>query len=540
MQIKTQYSLPMNQNCTGWFYGEVLLSAPPVTNIITFMKLQILSAPPISTENNGDTLYEQVAHRLAGMIEHGTLRPGERVPSVRRCREQQNVSIATVMQAYRLLESRGLIEARPQSGYYVRWRRWSNPPEPAKTQPQPKAVEVKVSELALEVVKSAGNPAMVRLGATLGAPEIFPTGELNRTMAALGRRDPVAANSFDPPPGNRALRVQAARRLLEAGCTLTPDEIITTAGATEGLNLCLRAVAKAGDVIAVETPTFFGILHIIKSLGMRVCEIPTYPREGICLDELSKRLKCCRIKACIFTLNFSNPLGSCMPDEKKKELVRLLTGHEIPLIEDDIYGNLAFGPTRPKVAKACDEDGWVMLCDSFTKTLAPGYRIGYVAPGRFKAEVEFLKYVHTGATASLTQMAVAEFLQNGGYDHHLRKLRRFYATQTAHMIEAVSHYFPAGTRVTRPSGGVCLWVEMPSQVDSLQVYQDAQAGGISIAPGPIFSAKQQYRNFIRLNCGNPWSDRIEGAVRKLGEIIAGQERPENGRTSKEKGQVTAE
>lgn len=469
-----------------------------------------------------DTLYAQVALRISELIEHGTLRPGSRIPSVRKYSEQQNVSIATVMQAYRLLESRGVIEARPQSGYYVRWRRWTPPPEPAMSRPRPGAVRVRLNDLVLQVVKSASDASLVPLGAALPSSELFPFRELNRTMAALGRRNPVLANAYDPPPGNHALRVQAARRSMEAGCTLAPDDLITTVGVTEGLNLCLRAVARPGDVIAIETPTFFGILHIIESLGMRVCEIPTYPREGICLDELAKRLSCCRITACVFTLNFSNPLGSCMPDEKKEKLVRLLAEREIPLIEDDIYGNLSFGPSRPKVAKAFDQGGWVMLCDSFSKTLSPGCRVGYVAPGRFKDKVRFLKYVSTSASPSLPQMAVAEFLQNGGYDHHLRRLRRFYAAQMQLMTDAVQSYFPAGTKVTRPDGGVCLWVELPSQVNSLAVYHQALEQRISIAPGPIFSAKQKYQNFVRLNCGNPWSDKIEGAVKRLGQIIARQ------------------
>jgi DNA-binding transcriptional MocR family regulator len=466
-----------------------------------------------------ETLYAQVALRISELIEHGTLRPGSRIPSVRKCSEQQDVSIATVMQAYRLLEDRGVIEARPQSGYYVRWQRWSPPPEPAMSRPAPGATSVRASELVMEFIHSAADPSLVRLGATLPHPELFPFRELNRTMAAMGRRDPVLANAYDLPPGNPALRVQVARRLMEAGCTLSPDDLITTVGVTEGVNLCLRAVAQPGDVIAIESPTFFGILQIIESLGMKVCEIPTYPRHGICLDELAKRLDCCRIKACLFTLNFSNPLGSCMPDERKEQLVRLLAEREIPLIEDDIYGNLAFGPTRPKVAKAYDKQGWVMLCDSFTKTLSPGCRVGYVAPGRFKSRVQFLKWVNTSASPSLPQMAIAEFLQTGGYDHHLRKIRRFYAEQMQHMTAAVQTHFPEGTKVTRPNGGMCLWVELPAQVDSLELYRQALAEKISIAPGPLFSAKQKYRNFIRLNCGNPWSERLEGAVKKLGQLI---------------------
>ncbi|HXU77482.1 MAG TPA: PLP-dependent aminotransferase family protein [Methylomirabilota bacterium] len=490
------------------------------------MLIQDLGSHTAAQVEYEGSLYRQVALRISELIEHGTLRPGERVPSVRKCSEQQKVSIATVMQAYRLLESRGIIEARPQSGYYVRRQRWTPPPEPAMTKPARRAVQVQVSDLILQVVKAGRDSDLIRLGATLPPAELFPLRELNRIAASVGRRSPITANSFDAPPGNHALRVQIARRAMEAGCMLAPDDIITTVGATEALNLCLRAVAKPGDVIAIESPTFFGILQIIESLGMRVCEIPTFPRHGVCLDELESRLKCCRIKACVFTPNFSNPLGSCMPDEKKQRLVKMLTKYKIPLIEDDIYGNLSFDGSRPRVAKAFDEEGWVLLCDSFTKTLSPGSRVGWVAPGRFRARVEFLKFVNTCATPTLPQMAIAEFLQNGGYDHHLRKMRRFYACQMERMSEAVSRYFPPGTGMTRPTGGMCLWVELAPEVDALALYEEALAAKITIAPGPVFSASRKFQNFIRLNCGNPWSDSIENAIRTLGKLVAARKNKE--------------
>ncbi|MEW6156295.1 MAG: PLP-dependent aminotransferase family protein [Verrucomicrobiota bacterium] len=481
------------------------------------MLLQTLT----STSAPDGTLYRRIAERICQLIDQGTLRPGERVPSVRKLSEQQSVSIATVLQAYRFLENQGRIEARPQSGYYVRARLWSPPAEPELYRTAPGSTKVEVAELVMEVIKGTRDPSLVRLGASLAAAELFPNVQLHRTAASVARRHPVASNSYDPPPGNLSLRTQIARRALESGCALSPEDIVITCGATEALHLCLRAVARPGDTIAIESPTFFGILQMIESLGMRACEIPTYPREGICLEELALRLKCCRIKACVFSTNFSNPLGSCMPDEKKKKLVEMLAERDIPLIEDDIYGNLCFSPNRPKVAKAFDTKGLVLLCDSFTKTLAPGYRIGWVAPGRFKSQVELLKFVSTSATAALPQMAIADFLANGSFDHHLRKIRRFYGAQVEHMTAAISRYFPEGTRVTRPRGGQVLWVELPGDLDSLELYRRALAHHISIAPGPIFSAKRKFRNCLRLSCGIPWSEKIETALQRLGTLMEG-------------------
>src|SRR5437899_4036785 len=383
------------------YWPDFSLSVTVLADFFTYpryMSIQDL-ASHISDADHADLrLYDRVATRISELIEHGTLRPGERVPSVRKFSAQQEVSIATVTQAYRMLEDRGLIEARPQSGHYVRARRWTMPPEPGIYRPKPQVTNVRVPDLVLNFVRASFTPGVVRLGATLPSPELFPARELNRVMAAVGRRAPHASHGYSAPAGDAGLRQQIAQHAIAAGCALAPDDLIVTCGTSEALNLCLRAVAKPGDCIAIESPTFFGILQIIQALGMRACEVPTYPREGICLDELAQRLKNCRIKACLFTPNFSNPLGSCMPDEKKQKLVEMLAEREIPLIEDDIYGNLAFAPTRPKVCKAFDRDGWVMTCDSFSKTLAPGYRVGWVAPGRFRQQVEFLKWTNTHAT----------------------------------------------------------------------------------------------------------------------------------------------
>jgi len=350
--------------------------------------------------------------------------------------------------------------------------------------------------------------------------QLLPTLQFNRTMASVARRHPHQCNSCDIPPGNLNLRRQIARRAMESGCTLAPDEIVVTCGCQEALNICLRAVARPGDRIAIESPTYYGILQIIESLGMRACEIPTFPRDGVCLDELVKRLDCCQIKACVFSLNYSNPLGSCMPDEKKKRLVELLAERTIPLIEDDLYGTLSHAPQRPKTAKAFDKEGGVLLCDSFTKTLAPGSRVGWTAPGRFQKRVEHLKFISSIGAPTLLQMAIAEFLANGGYEHHLRRLRRVYAEQVRRVTQVITKYFPEGTRVTRPTGGYVLWVELPAQVNSLELFRRAVAEKISIAPGPIFSPQQKYQNFIRLSCGTPWSEAADQALLKLGQIIA--------------------
>jgi DNA-binding transcriptional MocR family regulator len=478
----------------------------------------MLLAKPHSRPSD-ELLYEQLVRETTELIGCGTLRAGDRIPSVRQVSQQRKVSVATVLQAYRVLENQRLIEARPQSGYFVQVKAWTPPAEPEISRPARRATQVNISEMTMRVIKATRDPRLVPLGTALPSPELLPTEALNRALAAAGRRERKSANHYEMPPGNTALRNQIARRGLDYGLALAPEQIVTTCGCMEALNLCLRAVAKPGDTIAIESPTYFGILQCIESLGFKALEIPTHPRDGVSLDALAMALESQPIKACLFVLNFSNPLGSCMPDENKQRLVAMLAERGIPLIEDDIYGDLAFAATRPRTAKSFDREGLVLLCDSFSKTLAPGYRVGWVAPGRFQAQIEHLKYVNTVATATLPQIAIADFLANGGYDHHLRKLRRLYAEKVQNFSQAISTHFPEGTRLTRPLGGYVLWVELPPAINSLELLDRALAAGISITPGPMFSAKSKFLNFIRINCGNPWTETIERALEQLGRMV---------------------
>ncbi len=285
------------------------------------------------------------------------------------------------------------------------------------------------------------------------------------------------------------------------------------------MNLCLRAVAKPGDIIAIESPTYYGILQMLESLGMKTLEVTTHPQAGVCLEHLEVALKQKQVKACLFILNFNNPLGSCMPDEHKKQLVEMLARHKIPLIENDLLGDLYFGNKRPRSAKTFDQEGLVLLCSSFSKTLAPGYRVGWCVPGRYQALVESLKFATSVTTGTLVQETIAEFLQSGGYDQQLRRIRQASSKQVQLALQAIGTYFPNGTRTTRPTGGYVLWVELPKSVDSLELQRLTLAEGISIAPGPIFSNKGKYRNFICLNCGNIWSPVLEQGLITLGRLV---------------------
>lgn len=462
-------------------------------------------------------LYEQVADDLAHLIESGTFRPGDRIPSVRQLSQQRKISVSTALQAYYVLEDRGLIEARPQSGYYVRAHLPSALPEPEISSPQADPTQVSLREVIMMVLRGTDDPRLAPLGTALPNPELLPTKKLNQILVALAKESGEEANRYIFPPGCEELRVQIAQRAVNSGCSFSPADILITAGCGEAIELCLRAVCRPGDVVAIESPTYFGILQSIEALGLKALEIPTHPRDGISLEALRFAIEHTPVRACLIVSNFNNPLGSCVPDENKQALVRLLGQHEIPLIENDVSGELYFGEKRPSVAKAYDQEGLVLLCSSFSKDICPGYRVGWVAAGRFRETVAWLKFIVNISTATLPQLAVAHFLESGGYDHYLRRARRAYARSVGLMSQAVERYFPPGTRVTRPAGGFVIWVQLPENVDSLELFKDALQAGVSLTPGYVFSATQRYANFIRLNASR-WSLPIERAVARLGEL----------------------
>jgi DNA-binding transcriptional MocR family regulator len=465
-------------------------------------------------------LYQRLAADLAGLVARGALRPGDRLPSVRRLVQERGVSVATVLSAYRELEGQGIVEARPQSGHYVRGPSRAALPEPRAPRPTATPARVSVAALVAEVYGSSGDPRRVPLGAAYPSPELLPTEKLNRTLSLIAREAGGPGITYDPPPGYPPLRRLIARRWAGYGVALSPDDVVTTFGAMEALGLSLRAVARAGDTVAVESPTYFGLLQLMESLGVRALEIPAVPGRGMDLDALEDALRRHRIAAVLAIPSFNNPLGCAMPDEGKERLVTMIERHEVPLIEDDIYGELYFGDARPRPAKSFERRGFVMLCGSFSKTLAPGYRVGFAAPGRFRDRVESLKFAETIATATLPQMAIRDFVENGGYDRHLRTLRRRLRAQVDQVSDAISARFPDRTRVSRPEGGFVLWVELPPGVSGLTLFQRASREGVAIAPGAIFSAKARFSGYVRLSCGYPWSPALDRALTTLATLTA--------------------
>jgi len=469
------------------------------------------------------TRYQTLADDIARSIREGLLREGDKLPSVRETCASRAVSPSTVFQAYYLLEARGLVRAQPRSGYYVRALPPALPPEPGTSQPGGESTPLAISERIFDILDSARDRKVVPLGSAFPAASLYPLERLGQAMAGylrhLDPHDTVEGLS----PGNPRLRRQIALRYRAAGVSVGPQDVVVTTGALDALNLCLHVTTQPGDAVIVESPTFYGALQALEQRGLKAVEVPTHPRQGIDLDALEAAIARHAPKACWLMTQFQNPLGSLMPEEKKRDLVALLARHQIPLIEDDVYNELYFGDVRPLPAKAYDTQGLVLHCSSFSKCLAPGYRIGWAIAGRYTRAVQRLKLASTLSASGPPQGALAQYLEQGGYDRHLRRLRGTLMGQQERMLDAVARYFPAGTRVTRPQGGFFVWLEMPPGTDALALHRRALARGISVAPGPIFSASQQFGHALRLNYGHPWDDRMEDAMRELGGL-AGRRR----------------
>jgi DNA-binding transcriptional MocR family regulator len=463
--------------------------------------------------------YERFADDIAELIRSGVLGPGQRVPSVRYASQTHGVSPSTVFQAYYLLERRGLIRARPRSGYFVTAHAPRQFSEPQPMEPLSESTDVDVSALVFSILESIKDPNTVPFGSAFPSPELFPLQRLSRSLASASRAMDPRMVVTDLSPGNPQLRRQIALRYMVGWLMLPMEELLITNGALEALNLCLQAVTEPGDLVAVEAPAFYACLQVLERLKLKAVEIPVQPREGMDLAALAQTLEKHPVKAVWCMTNFQNPVGASMPEAKKQALVALLQRHQVPLIEDDVYAELYYSQQAPKPAKAFDTQGLVMHCGSFAKSLAPGYRIGWVAAGRFAQKIERLKLMTSLCASMPAQAAIADYLEHGGYDRHLRKLRYALEGQQANMLAAISRYFPPQTRVSQPSGGYFLWLELPERIDALKLFHMALAQGISIAPGPIFSPTRRFGNCIRLNYGTPWGDTAERAMETLGRII---------------------
>ncbi len=464
--------------------------------------------------------YVALADDIQNSILKGVFLPGEKLPSLRKLHIQLGLSVSTIHQAYIELEKRGRIEAREKSGFYVKNLNSSPLKQPPTQKITQRPMRVTVNTLAQAIITDLQSDDILKLGAAIPSTELLPLKPLSRIAKSI-RTDELHTllSHYDHYEGNKDLREAIAKRMVEIGCSVEYEDIITTNGCLDAISLCLRSVAGPGDTILVESPVFHGFLQLIEDLNMYVIEIPGCPEQGMDPQAFENALATNPVKACLLNSNFQNPLGSVMSAQNKAAVLDIATTYKVPVIEDDIYGDLFFTHPRPSTFKSMDQTGNVLYCASFSKAMAPGLRIGWTIPGNYKEILTRLKLNTLLSTAGINQVIAARFLASGAFDRHLRQLRNRLKNQVSAMAIAVSTYFPPDTRITFPKGGMCLWIALNPKIDSLQVYQQAYQEKISILPGAICSTSGRYHNCLRLNCGVKWDRSVEKGIQTLGQII---------------------
>ena len=463
-------------------------------------------------------LYQQLADRLQTQIRDRLYPVGSALPGVRRLSEQHGVSVSTAVHACQELERRGVLEARPRSGYFVRQPpQLREPPRLSIVSRTPRAVSGQ--ERALRMVQAVADPAIVNLGAAVPNADLLPAVAIERAFRTVLRQHRRRCMGYEFPPGAPELRMQIARRLAGLHCDVTPEQVLITNSCQEAVTIALKLLTKPGDTVALESPTYYGLLQVVEALGLKALEIPTDPVLGISLEALTLALERWPVAACVLVSNFSNPLGVCMSDERKQALLKLLAAHRVPVVEDDIYGDLPLSGPRPRPLKSWDRHGLVYYCSSSSKTLSAGLRVGWLVAGQHQERARYLQFNNTVGVSTPSQLALAHYLQHGHYDRYLRQLCGELAMAVARMTDRVTQLFPAQTRVSRPAGGYVLWVELPDEIDTSALMEQALAAGVSFAPGAMFSASGKYSHCLRLNCAVHWDARVERALLTLSRLL---------------------
>ncbi|SIO09971.1 aminotransferase-like domain-containing protein [Halodesulfovibrio marinisediminis] len=469
-----------------------------------------------------DFKYQNLEHYLLDMINSGRFNVGEKLPSLRDVSQKMHVSLATVTHAYMELEKKGVIEARPRSGYYVR-QKVAPLPIPDLPEHDVQIGKLSRTQLIQTVLGIVGEKGMLPFGCICADSSVLPHKALARIMNSVLRTHGQDVMSYESIQGNPLLRKQISWRMQEDDCRVTGNDVLITFGAMEALYLALRSTTRPGDNVVIQSPTYFCFLQLLENLGLRAIEVASCPTNGVSPRDLDRAFSRFDVAACILAPNFNNPDGALIPDATKQEIVTLCESNNIPLIEDDVSGDLYCDlEGRPRPLKSFDKIGNIIHCSSFSKTISPGFRVGYMIPGKKMDKALEIKATTNVSCSTPTQLAIGKYLEEGLYDRHLRKLRRRISDQRTHMQQYLPEYFPQGTRATQPKGGGVLWVELPKQIDGTKLFFDVKKHNISIAPGAIFSTSESFTNFIRLSCVGFWNDEMRAGLETIGRLAKEQ------------------
>ena len=462
-------------------------------------------------------LYFAVADKIERYIKDNGLLPADKIPSVRKISKMFGVSISTVIQAFDLLTGRGVIISKERSGYYVNATKCNQIEPTLHKYSMPTHVEM--NEMASTMMINAKKYAIANFSILSPVPEVLPVAKINKKIAEALRNPQNTAFGYPLIEGDPKLIDQIVRSTLQWSVPLKNNEVLITNGCMEAINLCLDVVTKEGDIVLIEKPSYQGILQSLDMHGLKALEIPVSLAEGIDLNLLQESLLHNKVAACLLMPRLNNPMGTSMSNDKKEQLLNILDQYDIPLIEDDALGELLFESySKNYPAKAFDTNRNVLYCSSFTKTLVPGFRIGWVCGGRYHEDLKKRKYATNIATNEMLQNALALYLETGQFENHLRKLRLETQKNLLKYVDAIQKYFPRLTRISIPQGGLSLWIELPANINTMQLQQIALSEKIGICPGNIFTTVNDFNHFIRLNYCTLWNKKTDDYLLKLGKI----------------------
>lgn len=462
--------------------------------------------------------YHHVESFVKQAINKGIYETNDKIPSIRQMSEELLVSKNTVIRAFQELEAQGLIYSVPKSGYRVCAK---SAPESTPIRP----LRVDLLSVCREFLTYPQHRERLPIGSAhpnIDSPAIK---SLYAEIGRHSRRQTHTPSHYQLPPGDAQLIKQLAKITQDLGTPAPAKELLVTHGAQQAISLALRATTQSGDIVAVESPCYFGNLLLLESLGLEVVEIPSCNRDGMVPQALSRALKQWDVKVIIVTPNFTNPTGSMMPLERRKAILNV--SGNIPIIEDDVFGALSYAKPLASL-KSMDAQGRVIYVNSLSKTLDSRLRIGWMLAGQYSSKIEKLLLCDSMGGLNVMQSATSSFLSSGKYKTHLARMRRLYQSNTKRFMALFKQSmdsYPAlknSYQITSVQGSFLMWIRLPEHTNCDAIYEECSKQRISILPGSVFGTQEQFKHCFRICTANltsdeDWAPAMQALVKILSE-----------------------
>lgn len=453
------------------------------------------------------TLYQDLAQNIMSNIDSGEYSVGQKMPSIRMFSQQHGVSINTALNCYELLQEKGYIQSKPKSGYFV------NLPYVKSAVMQLPYFESKVMKTDPVQPDKQFHPFVT--GQL--APELIPYKPLIRCQNSVQQRHGPKLMAYGHTSGELQLKTMLATHFTKQGFIFNSDDLVINNGALDAVRIALEVTTQPGDTVAVSSPCFNGILMLLQALGRKVLEVPSTD-EGIAMDQLEHYMSLGILQACVVTANHQNPLGNTWSLSQKKKMAELANQYQIPVIEDDLYIELVYQDVPPLPIKHWDQAGYIIWCSSVSKTLAPGFRLGWCLAGRYKEQYLLRRRVETLGVNRLSQLTLAEYIGTGQYDKHLKKLRLQLAAQIQEYRNILAANLPQSAAISLPHGGLVIWVQIPG-LDTQELSDELENREIYIRTGAEFSLREFYGDFFRVSCGWPLDETRKTELLEICDVV---------------------